>query len=336
MKFHGVLLSVVSCLLFLSACSNQTEPRQQPDEVTIQLKWLHQAQFAGFYVAQEKGYYAEENLKVNFLEGGSDVDTIGTIRSNKADFAVVAPEIILMNHQREAPITAIAAIYRRSAVVYVSKKGSGITKPADFINKSIAATATGASAKEFEYQLSAMLNRLGIDDDTIEVVPYDVKYRDFLSGKTDISAAYLTGGVILLRIQGLELNIIWPGDYGIELYSDTLVTTDKLARENPELVERFLRASLKGWNQALGNAEEATEITLKYARVKNKRFQLEMINKLRPLVDTGKNHIGWMDAHAWQNMHDLLLQQGTLSKPIEHLDTLYTTRFLHSIYDKNK
>lgn len=339
MKISTRILQSLSLMFFvifvLSACS-QSEPQKKLDEVTVQLKWVHQAQFAGFYMAQEKGYYQEENLKVNFLPGGSGVDITGTILSSEADFGVVASEMVLIKRQQErAPITAIAAIYRRSATVYVAKKESGIIAPADFLDKTVAARAAGESAREYEYQLMAMMNKLGLDVTRIKIAPYDPQYVDFKSDKIKVTAAYLTGGVIRLRREGLGLNIIWPGDYGIQFYSDTLVTTEKMIKQQPELVKRFLRATLRGWREAIGNAEKAAEISLKYAKIKDLQYQLDMMNGLRPLVDTGQDHIGWMTISAWQKMHNILIEQGILTDRMLDFDNVCNTDFLGSIYSEN-
>lgn len=304
-----------------------------PDEVTLQLKWVHQAQFAGFYMAREKGYYEKENLKVRFLEGGNETDITTTILNGDADFGVVASEMVLIQRQlQSAPITAIAAIYRRSATVYVSKKGSNITQPTDLPGKKIAALTVGESVSEFEYQLMAMMHRLGLDQRTLSLVPYDPEYKDFIAGNVDVTPAYLTAGVIKLRRKGLDLNIIWPGDYNIHFYSDTLVTTEEMIEQRPNVVERFLRATLKGWKDALGNTEEAIQVTMKYAQIQDEQFQTDMLNSLRPLVDTGKDHIGWMSDKAWLQMHNILINQGILSKSFNTFENVYTTRFLDAVY----
>lgn len=114
------------------------------EPVTVQLKWVHQAQFAGFYVALERGYYTEENLEVRLVPGGRDINIAQAVAGGQADFGVLAAEDILINRNNGLPLKAIATIYRRSAVVFLSKADSGITRPKDFLGKTVASLNQGA------------------------------------------------------------------------------------------------------------------------------------------------------------------------------------------------
>ena len=331
----GVIAPMLSFLV-ISACTEKKAPNP-PDKVTLQLKWVHQAQFAGFYVAREKGFYKDEHIQIELLPGGNDVDVLTTLTSGKADFAVASSELVLTQRQRKStPITAIAAIYRKSATVFVAKTDSGISQPADFVGKTIAASASSQSFREAEYLLQAMLEKRGIDVTRIKMVPYDPSYEGFYSGEVDITPGYYTAGAIKIRKKGHKVNLIWPSDYGIHFYSDTLITTQQVIDEKPDLVERFLRASLKGWRYAIAHPVEAVDMTLEYARIKDRELQTDMFTALTPLVHTGKDQIGWMEARIWQNMHRILVDQNILESPIEALNQTYTLQFLRKIYTTNK
>jgi len=282
-------------------------------------------------VAQEKGYYAQENLKVNFLEGGPGVDIAQRVLSGQADFGVLAPEFILMARSQGQPLTSISAIYRRSAVVFVARADSGIVRPADFLGKTVATKSESGAVVDLETQFYAMMNQLGLDVSQVNIVPYDSDYTAFYQGEADVTAAYFTGGLIRMRQQGLQLNLIWPADYGVHFYSDTLVTTDELVAENPDLVLRFLRASLRGWQTAIEDYTQAVAITLEYAQVKDAALQTAMMEAMLPLVHTGEDHIGWMKAERWQGMYDILHEQRLLAAPFD-VQRAYTLRFLQEIY----
>jgi NitT/TauT family transport system substrate-binding protein len=314
----------------LSACAPR-ESKQTLDEVTVQLKWVHQAQFAGFYWAQEKGYYARENLKVHFREGGLGIDSAQPVISGEAAFGVITPEDVLINRSQGAPLTAVAAIYRRSAVVFVALADSGIIRPADFLGKTVAAASTGGSNRDFELQFQALIKKLKLNSSEINLTPYDSEYSDFYKGKAEVTAAYLTSGVIKIRQKGYKLNLIWPGDYGVGFYSDTLVTNDRLIAQKPELVTRFLRATLKGWQEAVGDPAAAAVISLKYSLNQDLKFQLAMMEALLPMVHTGEDRIGWMKPEIWQEMSRMMLEQGILSRNVNG-EQAYTLRFLNEIY----
>jgi NitT/TauT family transport system substrate-binding protein len=312
------------------ACESQ-QAKRAPDEVTLQLKWLHQAQFAGFYMAQEKGHYVEENIQVKFLEGGQNIDIAQRVVSGQADFGVLTPEFIFPARGQGVPLKAIAAIYRRSAVVFVALADSGIVRPSDFMGKTVATRDPAGSQKDFELQFHAMMKRLGLAVSKVKIVPFDPAYTGFYNGKVEVTPCYSTGGLIKMRQKGLKLNLIWPSDYGIHFYSDTLVTTDRLISEKPDLVTRFLRATLRGWQDAIEDYRQAVTVSLKYAQIKDSEFQTGMMEAMLPLVHTGEDQIGWMKAEIWQGMYQILLEQRLLTGPFD-IDQAYTLRFLNEIY----
>jgi NitT/TauT family transport system substrate-binding protein len=314
------------CLLPIVSCSKSEAPKPF-DKVTVQLKWIHQAQFAGLYVAQEKGYFTEENIDVEFKEGSAKIDIIGEVVSGNAQFGIVDPENIISGRVMGKNIIAIAVVFKRNPNVFISKKGSGIKRPVDFLNHKI------AIPRESIIQLHAMMNWLGLDFKRIKQVPYDYKYESFLNGDVDISSGYLTGGIIRLLNAGHKLNIIRPSDYGVHLYSDTLFTTDTISNSNPDLVLRFLRATIKGWHMAVENPEEAVEITLKFAREKDRELQTKMFQAQLPLIHVGRDQIGRMRPEIWEGMHKLLLEQKVISEPVE-LEEVYTMKFVETIYGK--
>ena len=325
----------VSAGLFLSGLlligCEPSQPKKPPDEVKLQLKWLHQAQFAGFYMAQEKGYYDQENIKVTFLEGGQKIDIAQRVISGEADFGVLTPEFICKMRSREKRSPPIAAIYRRSAVVFAAMADSGIMRPSDFTGKTVATGDPGGSQKDFELQFHAMMKRLGLATSKVKIAPYDPAYTAFYDGKVEITPCYSTGGLIKMRQKGLKLNLIWPSDYGIHFYSDTLATTDRLISEKPDLVTRFLRATLKGWQDAVEDHKQAVTISLKYAQIKDPGLQTAMMEAMLPMVHTGEDRIGWMKSEVWQGMYRILLEQKLLNGPFD-IDRAYTLRFLKEIY----
>jgi len=326
-KITSVSVGLLLSGLLLFGCG-VSQPPKTPDEVKLQLKWMHLPQFAGFYMAQEKGYYAKENIKVTFLEGGQGINNVLNVTSGKADFGVLSPEDILMKRSQGESLTSLATIYRRSAVVFVAMADSGIVRPSDFIGKTV---AIRYEQKDFDLRFYAMMKKLGLGSAKLKIVNYDPDYVAFYKGEVDVTAAYATTGLIKMRQKGLKLNLIWPSDYGIHFYSDTLATTDRLILEKPDLVTRFLRASLKGWQDAIEDYRQAVTVTLKYSQIKDPGLQTAMMEAMLPLVHTGEDHIGWMKPEVWQGMYQMLLEQRLLARPFE-IDQAYTLRFLKEIY----
>lgn len=322
------------CLtLFCFGCSD-SQPPLQTDTVTVQLKYVHQAQFAGMYLAIENGYYRDEHITIEFLEGGRGIDLIAPVIEGKAQFGIAASDLILARRAENKPIKAIAAVYRRCAAAFVSLKDSNILRPEDMLGKRIAVLSK--NAKEYEFQFRAMMKKLEMDISTTELVPLDHQYTEFLAGDIDVTGAYITGGAMRLKAKGKELNIIWPGDYGIHFYSDTIFTHDKTIKENPELVERFLRATIKGWEQAIGNPKEAVETTMKYAKIKDQKLQTDMMDAQYPLIHTGEDRIGWMKDEVWIGMNKVLYEEKVIPSPLADVELVYTNSFLQRIWDDKK
>jgi len=324
-KTVAPLILLVAVLMLTPACRSQPAEQRPPDEIAVQLKWVHQAQFAGFYVAQENGYYAQENLEVTLLEGGPDVDIVDQVLDGPADFGVFAPENLIIERSQGQPVVAVAVIFRRNPLVFVSLAGSGIKRPQDFLGRS------AALAPEAHLQLQALLKRLNLDVNQVTIEPYKYDHSPLYEGKADITYGYSTGGLIRMYQTGRDFNLIWPSDYGVHLYADTLFTTDQMVAENPELVTRFLRATLRGWREAIGNSDEAVATTMKYAREADADLQTQMMAAVLPLVHTGEDQIGWMRPQVWQGMHNILLEQNLLAEPIE-LSQVYTMQFLEAVY----
>lgn len=334
MKIQMQLLILLLCLPLLLGCpsSETTRPRE---ELTLQLKWLHQAQFAGFYTARDNGLYAGNRLKVSFLEGGQEVEPTERLLSGKADFAVASPEEVLIQRSRGAPLKAIAAIYRHSAVVFAAREETGILRPADFPGHSLAIASKGKGIRDFELQFQAMMRRLQIDTSLVERTPYDPSYAGFFKGEVDITPTYYSGGLIKIRNQGLDPHLIWPADYGIRFYSDILVTTEGLIAKSPDLVRRFLQSSLQGWQEALGSSEETVKTILHYAGIKDQQLQAAMLESMLPLIHTGRGPIGAMEPGVWRDMYGAVNAAGLLRKPFD-VQEAYTLRFLRHVYPDEK
>jgi NitT/TauT family transport system substrate-binding protein len=328
---YGVLLFILLMPLLAINCTTFSPQKPPLDEVTLQLKWTHRAQFAGFYMADDKGYYRDENIKVIFLEGGEDINNAQRVLSGMADFGVLSPELILINRSQEEPLLAIATIYRYSDVLFVSMSGSGIVKPSGMVGRTIAVKSEFGALMDLEIQFRVLMKKLGLDYSKCNIVDFDPTYETFNKRETDVTATYATGGLIKIRQDGYQVNTIWPSDYGIHFYSDTLTTTDRLIREKPDLVTRFLRASLKGWQDAIKDYEQAVSVTMKYVNDSDIELQTAMMEAQLPLIHTGEDRVGWMSPAIWQDMYNVLLDEGLLPSQFNVGDA-YTMRFLESIY----
>ena len=327
MKREPTILAVLLLVALLAACGPQ-EVEKPPDEVTVQLFWYHQAEFGGFYAADQQGYYADEGLEVTLLpRPGPDTDINAPLIDGTAEFGVNTGAGLVAARSRGLPITAIATIHRRYPLVFMTLAGSGITRPHDFPGHTVRTLAPGGSAVAFQ----ALISRLGLDPEGVQVIDVGYDLSPFFAGEVDIWPAYITNEVLTAREQGYEVNLILPDDYGVHLYGDTLVTTDQLIQENPDLVLRFLRATLQGWRWAVENPEEAGPLALKYDPGLDAAHQAAMMEASVPLVHTGEDHIGWMREEVWQGIYNILAEQGLLDETFD-VEDMYTMEFLRKVY----
>jgi NitT/TauT family transport system substrate-binding protein len=308
-------------LIALVSCRRSERPLRQ---VTLGLSWIHHAQFSGVYYAARHGLYEQEGLRVSFVPASAHRDPLGEFVAGKYDFVIAQPDTLSIARQAGHKVKAVAATYRIHPLVYVSLAERGITKPQDFRGKKI-----GVAYSE-RLPLMAMLRKLGVDLTGVSIVerPYD--FDALKSGALDVQAVWLINELIRARASGLALNVVSPYDYGITFYADLLTVRESLIAEDPALVEKFVRATLRGWAEALQNPEESAKLALQYNAELDLAHEVQVLKASAPLIHTGTDRIGWMRDEDWQEMLRTLHEEHVIAAPLPAGD-LYTTRFLGAI-----
>jgi NitT/TauT family transport system substrate-binding protein len=314
----------VIALLLLAACGTTTAS-QQLTPLTIQLRWTHQAQFAGFYVADQTGYYAAEGLSVNFREGGPSVDVLEPVLKGSAQLGVTNADVLIPARADGQHLRALATIYRRSPVVYMALASSGITRPEDFEGKRIESAPNG------RFQLYAVVAHAGLQPNQYTVVDLPPDLARFYAGQDQVRSVFLTNEVLTARAAGYKVNIIYPDDYGVHFYADSIFATDEFIAAQPDLVLRFLRASLKGWTYAVENTQTAAPMVLKIKPDADAAHENAFLLASLSLINTGEDHIGWMKPEVWSGMEKTLRAQGVLTRSVV-ITQVYTLQFLQTIY----
>jgi NitT/TauT family transport system substrate-binding protein len=314
------LAGVVIAVAVLAACQRERPLR----EITLALSWVHQAQFCGPYYADRHGLYAEQGLRVAFVPASIDRDPLDEFLAGKYDFVITQPELLIIARQKGHRIKAVAVTYRVHPLVYLALASSNIRLPQDFRGKTVAV------GYDNRLPLIAMLKKLQIDPSEIKLVERDYGYDGLLKGDYDVVAGWRTNELLRARRDGLELNVIAPYDYGITFYGDALVVRESLIEQEPELVERFVRATMRGWDRALQNTAEAAGLALHYDPTLDLAHQRELLHASAPLVHTGIGQIGWMRTEDWETMIRTLYEEGLIPAPPRPED-VFTTRFLDPI-----
>jgi NitT/TauT family transport system substrate-binding protein len=286
---------------------------QAGDSVTLRLKWFNQAQFAGFYVAREKGDYKATGLDVNVQPGGPDFPAVQMVAGGNEQFGVTGADQILIARSKGVPVVAVAVIYRRNPFVLFSLAKSGIKTPADYIGKKVGVKIGGN--EELIYR--AVLAKAKIDKSQLIEIPVKFDMTPLLTGDIDVWPGYLINEVLAAKEKGFDVNIVNPSDYGIDLYADTLFTTEAMLREKPDVVRNFVAATLKGWNTAIAAPEEAAKITLKYGDKLTYEHELAMVKASVPLLKPDTKPVGCMDQAGWSSAQQLLLAAGFQKGPVD-------------------
>lgn len=319
---NPMLLTIFFLFAMLLAACAEPPPAES---VVVQLNWQHYGAFGGFYAAERNGDYAEEDLAVTFLEGGIGIDPVAAVVNGDAQFGVTSANTLLLARAEGNPVQAIATVHRRSPDVLVAPAGSGITRPADLAGLKI--RMTDQIAPSFR----AMMARAGLSPGQYEEVTLPSDPALFPSDEVPVWGVYFNSFAVTLQHEGHDLHFIFPEDYGVHAYGDTIFTTDGLVESDPALVTRFLRATLRGWQFAIENPSAAGAMAAAYKDDADPSLESAKMEASVPLIHTGSDQIGWMRPDRWQKIHETLLQQGVLSAPVD-IDSLYTMEFLHTIY----
>jgi NitT/TauT family transport system substrate-binding protein len=317
-------LSIIVFVIGSSSCSTTPTPAQELTPITLQLSWTHSSQFAGYYAAVENGDYANEGIEITFVEGGGSVDRINPIVNGEVQFGLASGHNLLAAREEGKPVRAIATIYRRSAFVFFSLPDSGITRPEDFVGKTIQ-IRTRARATLLE-----VMDNVGIASELYEE-DADAGPDDLFSGEVDVATGWVTSQVLEAERAGIELNVIYPDDYGVHFFNDTIFSTEDFLAANPDLVTRFLRATLSGWRYTIENPDEAASLVEAYNPEADIAFETDSLIASIPFIHTGEGQIGWMKEDVWQGIYDVLHKQEVLSGTID-VEQVFSMDFLGEIY----
>ncbi|GAB4359292.1 MAG: ABC transporter substrate-binding protein [Oricola sp.] len=287
---------------------------QAADKLTLQLKWVTQAQFAGYYVAKDKGFYEEEGLDVEIKPGGPDVAPPQVIAGGGADVIVDWMPSALATREKGVPLVNIAQPFKKSGMMLTCRKETGITSPADFKGKTLGVWFGGN-----EYPFLSWMSQLGIpteggpDGVTVlkqgfNVDPLIQKQADCISTMTYneywqvIDAGLAPEDLVVFKYEDQGVATLEDGLYVLEdsLNDDAMV--DKLAR--------FVKASMKGWNYAEENPDEAAEIVLDNdaTGAQTEKHQKRMMGEIAKLIDGSD---GTLDVAAAERTVDTLLAGGS-------------------------
>jgi diguanylate cyclase (GGDEF)-like protein/PAS domain S-box-containing protein len=301
----------ISCL-WLWLCSYtitgiaEPEPHYRAlEKITVQLRYKHQFQFAGFYAAIDQGYYRDVGLDVTLREASLQTNVTDELLLGKAHYGQTQADLLYYRLQGK-PLVALAPIFQHSPSVLLVRANSGIHSPHDLKGKRVM-LELGDNA----ISIVAMLNQEGIKLSMLQSIEQSYSVEELINGQVDAVGVYLTNRPFLLQQQGIAYHILNPLSYGMDFYGDTLFTTEAEVREHPQRVVRFLQATLKGWKYALAHPEAIIDLLVEQYGVTKSRAHLQFeAEKIHQLVIPELIEIGHNNPARWQRMREILIAQG--------------------------
>lgn len=328
-RWPALLLPLLSAAGVLAASGlwrpgvTSADPIASPTKVVVRLKWVHQAQFAGFYAAEQKGFYRKAGLEVDVRPGGVDFPAIQMVASGSEDFGVTGADQILLARDKGVPVVAVATIYRQTPFVLFALKKSGISSMKDLAGKTVGVKLGGN--EELTYR--AMVRSAGLRGERAHEIPVKFDISPFLAGKVDVWPGYVINEVIAAQEKGADVNIIRPSDYNINFYADTIFTRESVIEKNPELVKRFVRATMTGWQYAVEHPDEAAAFGLKHSPQLALGHETSMMRASIPLLRPTQQPLGKMELEEWRSLDDQLVALGLLKTKAD-IYKAFTNRFV--------
>jgi NitT/TauT family transport system substrate-binding protein len=304
--------ALVATALILSAASAEAA-----DELTLQLKWVTQAQFAGYYVALEKGYYEEADLDVTILPGGPDIAPPQVIAGGGADVIIEWMPAALASREKGVALVNIAQIFDRSGMMLTCREDTGIKQPEDFRGHTLGVWFFGN-----EYPFLSWMSHLGIPTeggaDGVTVLKQGFNVDPLLQKQADCISTMTYNEYWQVIDAGLtpEDLVVFPyEDQGVATLEDGLYVLESSLQDDAmaDKLARFLQASIKGWEYAAEHPDEAADIVHEYDETgaQTEKHQRRMMGEINKLVGAGEQGIGYLDPAAYERTVDVLLSGGS-------------------------
>ena len=318
-------------VLLLSACSDTAA--KKPEEamsMTFMAGYKPQANlpFVGVYVAQEMGYFDEENLQVTIEHSAGNGEHLQLLAAGKVQVTTQDVAVLLKRRADPGlPLVSLALIGQRGQQAFAALTSSGMETPQDWAGHSLGYKGS------IPPDLIAILHAAGLSEEDVELINVGYDPRLLTEGKIDVYPVYKSNEPYLIQSWGEEINLWEAADYDLPSMGLTYVTSEEILAENPEMLTRFMRAVLKGIDYAENNVDEAVQIVLKYSGpesdAEHMKFMLESELADAHSELTDEYGMGWQSAEQWEALADFLVEYDAM--PVTDADAAFTTSILEAV-----
>jgi len=295
-------------LIFFFASFTQAETKidtKELEPISVQLRYLHQFQFAGFYAAINQGYYKEAGLDVTLIEAQLGKPTVDEVLSGKAQYGQTQTDLLHARLQGK-PVVALAPIFQHSPTALMVRADSNIYSPHDLVGKRVMLQMGDNSINTL-----AMLHNEGVKLSDIKVIKQSYIIDELVNKTVDAMGVYIINRPFLLNKAGIDYRILNPINYGIDFYGDTIFTTEYEVKNHPERVKRFLQATLQGWQYAMDHSNEIIDLIIKkYPTLESREHLTFEAQTIKNLMLPSLVEIGHTNPGRWKRMADVFVKQG--------------------------
>ena len=317
-KRWAMLVALIAAFsLVASACGDDDAVDEELIPVRLQLQWVTQSQFAGYFAAVDQGFYRDEGLDVTILEGAVDIVPQQVVASGQAEFGLAWVPKALVSNEEGAGLVNIAQVFQRSGTLQVSWADTGIAHPTDWAGKTVGTWGFGN-----EFELTAAIRRFNVPDVNLVQQPFDMSL--LLNREVDAAQAmtYNEYAQVLEVInpdtgelyQPEDLLVIDYNEVGTAMLQDAVwVRADWLNEAgNEDIAERFLRASFRGWMFCRDNFDACVDIVLANGPALGASHQAWQLNEINKLIWPSPNGIGIMDEALWNQTVDVAVGEAVI------------------------
>lgn len=315
-KKYQVVTAAIALLLTAVAFVSAEEDKAR--KVTFITHWSPQAQFAGYYVAKEKGFYRERGMDVEILPSGPNISASQALALGRADFAVLWLTQALRNRSKGAALINIGQIVQKTGLIFVARKSGGIISPQDLSGRKVSLWEG-----DLRLQGEMFIKKYGLD---VMKIRQSYTVNLFLAGGVDAAMAMWYNEYHTILNSGIdpeELSVFFLKDHGLNVPEDGIYTLEENYRKDPALSKAFVEASIKGWLYAFDHPEEAVDIVLDRMRSDkipaNREHQRWMLKSLRQLTapDGDMSKIGILLPEDYAAVSGMLKENGLIDSVTE-------------------
>jgi len=321
-----------ACLFIVLGFAGAGYAAEPLQPVTVQLNWVPNVQFAGILVAKEKGWYEESGIDLTVKGWKEGVVPIDDVVAGKAQVAVADAAELIRFRVRGSIVKAIGTAFRKSPSCLLSLKAKGIETP-----KQLAGKKVGIHNPESDVMIKIMLQSQGLKYEDIIPVKVGWDFQPLIDGTIDVYTAFMNNEPLTMKKMGYDVSYMPGFKYGYDFYSGLYIVSDEMIQKHPDLIQKFLEVSLKGWNEAYKNPSETAKLVVeKYYPAGEVEQQTESLKVFKYLATLGEGkYLGWMEDNYWQKGIDILYDFKQIDKKIPAKD-VFTMDFLNAFYFEKK